>query len=155
SNRAVKIYVPYLAILAVTVFVWIVIYSATGKAGPLAIFSSPMSVGAWLYAVTTNILLIGMEWGSMLIERGGDLSFSAFAIENPPNAIQYSILVPAWTLSLELMFYLIAPFILRRHFLVVAALALASYFLRFWAYGHGFRSIATEYRFFPFELSLF
>ena len=53
------------------------------------------------------------------------------------------------------MCYLIAPFILRRHFLVVAGLALASYFLRSWAYQHGFRSIATEYRFFPFELSLF
>jgi peptidoglycan/LPS O-acetylase OafA/YrhL len=53
------------------------------------------------------------------------------------------------------MFYLIAPFILRRHFVTIAALALASYFLRFWAYDHGFRSISTEYRFFPFELSLF
>jgi peptidoglycan/LPS O-acetylase OafA/YrhL len=155
SNRAVKIYVPYLAILAVTTLVWLFIYSVTGNAGPLAVFGSPMSAGAWLYAVTTNIFLIGMEWGSMLIERGSDLSFSAFAIEKPPNAIQYSVIIPAWTLSLELMFYLIAPFILRRHFLVVAALALASYFLRFWAYQHGFRSIATEYRFFPFELSLF
>ena len=97
SNRAVKIYVPYLAILAVTVLVWTIIYSATGSAGPLAVFGSQMSIGAWLYAVTTNIFLIGMEWGSMLIERGGDLSFYAFAIENPPNAIQYSFIIPAWT----------------------------------------------------------
>jgi peptidoglycan/LPS O-acetylase OafA/YrhL len=155
SNRAVKIYVPYLTILAVTILVWVVFYSATGNAGPLTIFGSPMSVGAWVYAVTTNIFLVGMEWGSMLIERGGDLLFSAFAIENPPNAIKYNIIIPAWTLSLELMFYLIAPFILRRHFVAIAALALTSYFLRFWAYEHGFRSISTEYRFFPFELSLF
>src|SRR5207244_13315054 len=53
------------------------------------------------------------------------------------------------------MFYLIAPFVLRRHFLLIAALALASYPFRFEAYAQGYRSLATEYRFFPFELSLF
>ena len=47
SNRAVKIYLPYLAILAVTTAVWLVVYAASGKAGPLApFFGSSMSVGA-------------------------------------------------------------------------------------------------------------
>ena len=62
SNRAVKIYVPYLTILAGTVLVWIVIYSATGGAGPLAIFGSPMaytlvavSIGS---AIAINHLLV-------------------------------------------------------------------------------------------------
>ena len=38
SNRAMKIYVPYLAILAVTVVTWLVVFAASGKAGPLQIF---------------------------------------------------------------------------------------------------------------------
>jgi len=114
-----------------------------------------MSLGAWAFAIVTNLFLLGMEWGAMLIDRGGELFFSPYAIEQPPSAIQFTIIVPAWTLSLELAFYLIAPFILRRHFLLIAALALASYTLRFQAYSHGYRSIALEYRFFPFELSLF
>jgi peptidoglycan/LPS O-acetylase OafA/YrhL len=156
SNRAVKIYVPYFAILGVTVGIWLAIYFATGKAGPLAPFiSAPMSFGAWAYAIATNLLLIGMDWGSFLIERGGELTFSVFAYEQAPYALWYNIIVPAWTLSLELMFYLIAPFILRRHFVLIATLALASYTFRFQAYAHGYRSVALEYRFFPFELSLF
>jgi peptidoglycan/LPS O-acetylase OafA/YrhL len=158
TNRAVKIYVPYLVIVAVTVAVWLAIYATTGKPGPLNPFiarSEPLNIASWAYAIFTNLFLIGMEWGSFLIERSGELTLSVFAYENPPNAIGYSIIVPAWTLSLELMFYLIAPFILRRHFLLIAGLALASYSFRFQAYSHGFRSVATEYRFFPFELSLF
>ncbi|MCW5704825.1 MAG: acyltransferase family protein [Bradyrhizobium sp.] len=158
SNRAVKIYLPYLAILVVTVVIWLTAYAATGNAGPLQIFISEgrtMSLGAWSFAVITNLFLLGMEWGSMLIVRGGDLLLSFRAIEEPPNAIQFTVIIPAWTLSLELAFYLIAPFILRRHVLLIAALALASYTFRFQAYAHGYRSIATEYRFFPFELSLF
>jgi peptidoglycan/LPS O-acetylase OafA/YrhL len=158
SNRAVKIYVPYLAILAATIVTWLVVFAASGKGGPLQVLineDSIMGLGAWAFAIVTNLFLIGMEWGSMLIYRGGELLWSIRAIEQPPNAIDFTIIVPAWTLSLELTFYFIAPFILRRHFVVIAALAAASYTFRFQAYAHGYRSIATEYRFFPFELSLF
>src|SRR5215475_14938686 len=38
SNRAVKIYVPYLAILTVTVVVWLVVYATSGRAAPLTPF---------------------------------------------------------------------------------------------------------------------
>lgn len=158
SNRALKIYLPYLVILVATVGIWLAVDAATGNAGPLQVFfteGSTMSFGAWAFAIFTNLFLFGMEWGSMLVDRGGELLLSVRAIEQPPNAIHFTIIVPAWTLSLELAFYLIAPFILRRHFLLIAALALASYAFRFQVYGHGYRSIATEYRFFPFELSLF
>src|SRR5215475_163173 len=147
SNRAVKIYVPYLAILAVTVITWLIVFAASGKAGPFQVFineGSTMGFGAWVFAIVTNLLLIGMEWGSMLIYRGGELLLTVRAIEQPPNAIDFTIIVPAWTLSLELAFYLIAPFILRRHFIVIAALAAASYTFRFQAYALGYRSIATE-----------
>jgi len=158
SNRAVKIYVPYLAILAVTIVVSLAAYAMAGRPLALAAFFSEgaqMSFGTWAFAIVTNLFLVGMEWSSLLIDRGGQLLFSLNAIEQPPSAIQFNIIVPAWTLSLELMFYLIAPFILRRHFLLIAALALASYLFRFEAYAQGYRSLATEYRFFPFELSLF
>jgi peptidoglycan/LPS O-acetylase OafA/YrhL len=158
TNRAVKIYVPYLAILAVTVVVSLVSWAMAGSPLSLSAFFSEgaqMSFSAWVFAIVTNLFLIGMEWSSMLIDRGGQLFFSLTALEQLSSAVHFNIIVPAWTLSLELMFYLIAPFVLRRHFLVIAALALASYWFRFEAYAQGYRSLATEYRFFPFELSLF
>ena len=70
-------------------------------------------------------------------------------------ASQFTVIVPAWTLSVELQFYILAPFILRRNVLLIAALAYASHRLRWDGYHYGFYSEATNYRFFPFELSLF
>src|SRR5437868_7482671 len=64
SNRAVKIYVPYLAILAVTIVGWLVVYAVSGNAGPLTIFvrdGATMSLGAWAFAAVTNLFLLGME----------------------------------------------------------------------------------------------
>jgi peptidoglycan/LPS O-acetylase OafA/YrhL len=90
-----------------------------------------------------------------MIYRAGELLFSLKALDQPPLAAQFTMIAPAWSLSIELAFYAIAPFILRRHFLVIAALALASNWLRFEAYGRGYYSAATDCRFFPFELSLF
>jgi peptidoglycan/LPS O-acetylase OafA/YrhL len=65
------------------------------------------------------------------------------------------VIAPAWTLSIELMFYVLAPFIVRGHILLMAALAFASHYFRFEAYHSGYYSEATNYRFFPFEFSLF
>jgi len=70
-------------------------------------------------------------------------------------ASQFIVILPAWTLSIELLFYLIAPFILRRNILLIVALALASHCFRLASYHFGYYSEATNYRFFPFELSLF
>jgi peptidoglycan/LPS O-acetylase OafA/YrhL len=105
--------------------------------------------------VLTNVFIIGQEWVFLLIYRAGALVFSLQAFHEPPMASQFIVLLPAWTLSIELLFYLIAPFILRRHVLLIVALALASHSLRFAAYHFGYYSEATNYRFFPFELSLF
>jgi peptidoglycan/LPS O-acetylase OafA/YrhL len=158
SNRAVKIFVPYLTLLAATVALSALFYVFTGNAVSLNSFvaeGSTMSLGTWLFAVLTNLFILGQEWAFLLIYRSSELFFSLHALDQPPNAAQFTIIVPAWSLSIELAFYAIAPFILRRNFLVIAALAFASNWLRFEAYGRGYYSAATDCRFFPFELSLF
>jgi peptidoglycan/LPS O-acetylase OafA/YrhL len=114
-----------------------------------------MALPTWAFALLTSIFIIGQEWGYLLIYRAGSLFYDLQAFSKPPTAAQFTVIVPAWTLSIELMFYIIAPFILRRHVLLIAALAYASYRLRFDGYHFGFYSEATNYRFFPFELSLF
>jgi peptidoglycan/LPS O-acetylase OafA/YrhL len=158
SNRAIKIFVPYFAILAPTILLSLAFYLATGDALSLSPYfneAGNMTATTWLYTVFTNIFLIGQEWSFLLIYRAGQLFYSLQAYAEPPIAFQFVIIGPAWTLSIELMFYLIAPFILRRHFLLIAALAYASYYFRFQSYHFGYYSEATDYRFFPFELSLF
>jgi peptidoglycan/LPS O-acetylase OafA/YrhL len=158
TNRAVKIFAPYFAILAVTIAICLLSKALTGNALLLNVWFAEaglMSVSTWAFAVLTNTFIIGQEWGYLLIYRAGSFFFSLHAFETPPMASQFTIIVPAWTLSIELMFYIVAPFILRRHVLLMAALAYANYRFRFDGYHFGFYSEATNYRFFPFELSLF
>jgi peptidoglycan/LPS O-acetylase OafA/YrhL len=158
TNRAVKIYVPYFAILAATVAVCLISKLISGNALLLNLWFSEagnMTLSTWAFALFTNVFIVGQEWGYLLIYRAGSLFFDLQAFGKPPIAAQFTIIAPAWTLSIELMFYMLAPFILRRHVLLIAALALASHYIRFEAYHLGYYSEATNYRFFPFELSLF
>jgi peptidoglycan/LPS O-acetylase OafA/YrhL len=158
SNRVVKIFAPYFIILAITIAICLLSRLFTGDAIFLQMWfdeAGTMSFSTWAYVLLTNILIVGQEWGFLLIYRGGQLFYSLQAFYEPPMGAQFTIIAPAWTLSLELLFYALAPFLLRRHLLIVIAVAYASYRLRFEAGGAGYSSEALEYRFFPFELSLF
>jgi peptidoglycan/LPS O-acetylase OafA/YrhL len=114
-----------------------------------------MTLATWAFALLTNIFIVGQEWAFLLVYDAGSLVWDLHAFEHPPMASQFNVILPAWTLSIELQFYVIAPFIVRRHVLFMAALAFAFYRLRWDGYHFGFYSEATNYRFFPFELSLF
>jgi len=158
TNRVVKIFAPYVVILAVTVAICLLSKAATGNALLMESWfteAGSLTFSTWAFGLLTNIFIIGQEWSFLLVYRAGALVFSLQAFSEPPTASQFIVIVPAWTLSIELLFYIIAPFILRRHFLLIAALACASHYFRFEAYHLGFYNEATNYRFFPFELSLF
>jgi peptidoglycan/LPS O-acetylase OafA/YrhL len=158
TNRIVKIFAPYLVILAVTLAVCLLSKMLTGNAlllNPWFAEAGNMTFATWAFALLTNIFIVGQEWGFLLIYRAGSLFFDLHAFEHAPMASQFSVILPAWTLSIELLFYAIAPFIVRRHVLLIAAVAFAFYRLRWDGYHFGFYSEATSYRFFPFELSLF
>jgi peptidoglycan/LPS O-acetylase OafA/YrhL len=158
SNRIAKIFVPYLIILAATVCACLVSRAVTGNAILLnAWFAEAVSMDfrTSAFALLTNILIVGQEWAFLLIYRAGSLFLALNAFEQQPMASQFIVILPAWTLSIELLFYLIAPFILRRNVLLIVGLALAAHCFRFASYHFGYYSEATNYRFFPFELSLF
>ncbi|MBW0005243.1 MAG: acyltransferase [Hyphomicrobiales bacterium] len=98
--RALRIYPIYLVILALTV--WFL--DATGKPLPL-----PATTGGWLFATSSNITIFGIPWL-------GDANWLAIP--------------PAWTLAIELQFYLAAPFILTRRLWVCVAVLLGLVALR-------------------------
>ena len=76
----------------------------------------------------------------------------------PPEAIEghiFFVVPQAWTIGLELWFYLLAPFIVRRSLPQLALLAVAGVGIRLWGFEHGLNRPPWDYRFFPFEFSLF
>lgn len=113
----------------------------------------PASAVAFLALVNTTIL--GQEWTLFLDADSGVLRFTA-DFSTSAHPLWYGLLVPqAWTLSLELMFYALAPWIVRRRGLLwtILAVSLALRCAAMWQ-GFGLRDPWT-YRFFPFEIALF
>jgi len=96
----------------------------------------------WVYF--TQITLIGME--------------TSLFIDFPSN--KYMVIPVAWTLGLELTFYLLVPFLLHRKIILISVLilSLSMRVLAYYLYEMGgFESyqILWSYRFFPFEVALF
>jgi peptidoglycan/LPS O-acetylase OafA/YrhL len=65
------------------------------------------------------------------------------------------MLAPAWTLELELTFYLLAPAIVTRSLRTIFAIIALTFAARFSWYAMGHNVDPWNYRFFPFELGLF
>jgi peptidoglycan/LPS O-acetylase OafA/YrhL len=62
---------------------------------------------------------------------------------------------PAWTLELELTFYLLAPFLVNLRLRTIFAIIAAAFAARFSWYAMGHDVDPWTYRFFPFEIGLF
>jgi peptidoglycan/LPS O-acetylase OafA/YrhL len=85
TNRAVKIYVPYLAILAATLAVCLISKVISGNSLLLSVWFSEagnMSISTWAFALLTNVFIIGQEWGYLLIYRAGSLFYDLQAFAN-------------------------------------------------------------------------
>src|SRR5581483_8309273 len=103
----------------------------------------------------SNLLLLGQDWVMFLGVQDGRLAFfSDFKRSDP--MLYTGLLVPqAWTLGVELSFYLIAPWVLKdvRRVLALLSLSLALR-VALVLTGIGLQDPWT-YRFFPTELALF
>lgn len=118
-----------------------------------------LSIGGWLLVGLTHLTLIGQDavWFSGYDPASGSMFFSPNGIKTPAGtipAMSFLFVGQAWTLGVELLFYLIAPFIVRRVPAIVA-LFIASWALRIVGYKLGYRDDPWGYRFFPFELAMF
>lgn len=109
------------------------------------------------YLFVSNIFLIGHEFSAFLGINFNDGSLfltSDWTKTSPPYVWQFYFIQQSWTLSLEFMFYLIAPFIIRKLNLTII-LILLSTILRIYLYHSGYNFGFWQYGFFPTEISMF
>lgn len=103
----------------------------------------------------SNALIFGQDWAMFGAVHDGVLSFAVDFKQSSPPLFTGLLIPQAWTLGLELTFYLIAPFLLRSNAAIVAALVL-SLIVRAYLMFAGIGTVDPwSYRFFPAELSLF
>jgi peptidoglycan/LPS O-acetylase OafA/YrhL len=96
-----------------------------------------------LFFILTNIVIFGQDIVTFLP-----------SINHAP-ASNYLLLHQAWSLSLELVFYLLVPFLVRRSTWILVMIMAASLLLRAYLVSKGLSEDPWSYRFFPIELVFF
>jgi peptidoglycan/LPS O-acetylase OafA/YrhL len=150
SNRALRLYPAYYAVAALTLVGLALFNPAYWK----TFFS--LSGLTQAFVAIVNVTLIGQDWTLFADVHDGSLFFTGTAPAGDTVSLQQMLVVAtAWTLGLELSFYLLAPFMVRRTVVLLSlfAMSIAARLIAI-AYGFGLEDPWT-YRFFPFELALF
>lgn len=149
-NRILRLYPVYYVVAVLTLFAFMF---GNNEAFFSVYKNIPIDAKALL--VTANLFLFGQDWVMFSgIDKGNLVFATNFA--HSDIVLYKGLLVPqAWTLGVELSFYVIAPFVLRDK-RKICALLIASLMLRvvLLINGIGLKDPWT-YRFFPLELALF
>jgi peptidoglycan/LPS O-acetylase OafA/YrhL len=158
TNRMLRIYPAYLVMLCLTFALSVVAVWYHRHSRISAYFEHGLSPFSWFVLVTSNLSLLGQDI-VLFFDLRPDGSFgwpTNWRHRPEPHLYEFMFLPQAWSLSLELMFYAVAPFLVRRPLKQVVAVILASLGLRIWIYGGlGLNLDPWGSRFFPTELALF
>jgi peptidoglycan/LPS O-acetylase OafA/YrhL len=158
SNRALRIYVPYLVVfigaLVAIVPLTFLLGQPPGYAAPLIGAAPKLDLATWVFVAFTSFAIVGQDL-ALWLGFDGHLYVTGSFETSPIWVNSLQLLPHAWSLSLELMFYAVAPFLLRRHIMVLVGIVAVSYAARVVASHFGLRGDPWSYRFFPFELAHF
>lgn len=161
SNRLLRLFPTYFVMTALTIGA-IYLFNASATLSPELIdrmMQNPLTVVVML---VENIVMVGQEmlfWAS--IDESGALVWDPRGpLPNETTVVAWQgIFVPqSWSLSMELMFYAIAPFLARAGWKWIAAVCAASIALRLsgvFLEGAGVDYLLWASRFFPAALFLF
>jgi len=153
-NRYLRIFPIYAVIATLTFITFIVTIPRHSEVIFFKIYrESPWSAN--LLLLYSNITLFMQDWVMFTGVDNNQLIFTT-DFRNSQVVLYQGLLVPqAWTLGVELSFYLIAPFILHNKRIIILLLALSiSIRILIFYIGLGYQDPWT-YRFFPTELAFF
>jgi peptidoglycan/LPS O-acetylase OafA/YrhL len=157
SNRYARLYPVYLAVLCLTLLVALAI-SRSAINLPFARDWHPpqIDVASTVFLLLTQILMVGQDLLIFLTLEDGTLAFWPDFHTSPQPLYGFMAVPQAWTLSVELSFYVIAPLIVRRSIGTMVIVLLASLAIRLTLqFGFGLFGDPWSYRFFPSELAVF
>ncbi|GAA4330534.1 hypothetical protein GCM10023144_18300 [Pigmentiphaga soli] len=149
QNRFLRLYPTYLAVALLTLMAHALLNTSF-----LPRYAE-ISDAADAVLLLSNALLVGQDWVMFMGIHEGHLALTGNFMDSDVPLYEELLVPQAWTLGVELDFYLVAPFLLasrRRLWLaLLASLALRTVLI---ATGIG-RADPWTYRFFPSELALF
>lgn len=163
TNRFLRLFPLYWTVLVLTAIVSFIMFKLYGEGLMLGMYMryfSAMDAKSVLYLAFTNLFMFGQDtiWFLKFNYADGSLAFTAdyTRVVQPFVQVHKFLFVPqGWTLGVELLFYLLAPFLVRKRLSGLAALIAASLLLRVYLYSAGFDYIPWVNGFFPTELAFF
>ena len=159
SNRFIRLYPIYWTVLITTILVcFIIAISSNFKNIPFAFYFSQTNYFSFGFLTLTNLIIFGQDVVMFLgiNPANGNLFFTKNFLSTNPQLYTFLLIPQAWTLGVELMFYLVAPFIVKRGIKTVITIIIVSLVLRFILYDYFIlKDDPWTYRFFPTEILFF
>lgn len=134
SNRLLKLYPAYWTVLLLAVVMQLTVWAITGQ--PILVLDLlvhfKLNWTAAGFLSFANIAIFGQDLIAFvgLNKATGALYFTPHFLQTYPMVFGYLFVPQGWSLAIELVFYIIAPFILRRKLLFMIALMLLVVLLR-------------------------
>jgi peptidoglycan/LPS O-acetylase OafA/YrhL len=153
ENRALRLYPVYWAVCILTLCSLCLASGLGYSLGNWHRFAE-LPAAARSVLIAANFLLIGQDWVMFMGITNHHLTLVGNFMKSDPQLRTFLLAPQAWTLGVELSFYALAPFIVRRVRIVVVLFAL-SWLARGTGMINGLSADPWTYRFFPFELGLF
>lgn len=163
TNRLIRLYPVYWAVLILILTASLLVAAITGgnHFGPLNVFKENYDILSPLSLIILVISNLFIFFQDTLLFFEIDPATGSFFFQqkfniNALNGLKFSLVPQAWTVALELLFYLIAPFIVRRKTHIIILLFMLFVILKsFLHYGLGLNYAPWNFRFFPSELIFF
>lgn len=156
-SRFLRIYPIYWVVLILTILASFLAYFTNGSWGELRTVSAnihvinPLSL---IYLIFAHIAVYGRGILAFLSFNSSTGLFT-FAPVHGEAGSGFLLVPQAWTIVLELLFYLLAPLINKKSTLFVILLACGSFALRYILLRLGLNGVAWNYQFFPSEFIFF
>lgn len=160
GNRLLKLYPAYWTVLVLAVLMQLLVWLCTGEPFLLIyqIMHFKMNLPGILFLGFSNIAILGQDWVSFmgLDKASGDLFFTADFMKTYPFLFSFLVVPQGWSLGIELCFYLVAPFLLRKKLFFILTLMALTVILRIYLVQvQGLHYDPWIFRFFPSQLLLF
>lgn len=161
SNRFLRLYPMYWVVLLTTIAISLIYGIGYGNwlsLTPYLKWHDVMTVPAMLVQFVSNVFLFGQDIVMFMgmSPETGQLFFTKNFWDTHPQFWTFLFVPQAWSLALEMSFYLIAPFIIRAKTTTIIGFVLLSLILRAAIYFYlGWTNDPWINRFFPAELALF
>lgn len=161
SNRFLRLYPIYWAVLGLSILFCFLNGLLSSDANFFCIdfyVKYYKSVSTMLVLLFSQLLIIGQDVLMFFGFNPNTMTMyytSNYALE-PISMHRFLFIPQAWTLGIEICFYLIAPFILRRNWKWILSLLLLSFGIKMYIhFGLNLTNDPWSYRFFPSELMFF